>query len=75
MSVRLNFAVIDQRLREMGLEATDAALADLTGLDRATIWRYRADKLRPLLETAVRIADALGFAVQDIVERNPGRPA
>ncbi len=74
---RLNFTVIDQRMKDMGLAPTDMTLAELTGLDRATLWRYRADKLRPLLETTVRIADALGLLVQDIVERTPasGRPS
>lgn len=68
---RLNFTAIHERMKEMGLTPTDIALADLTGLDRATLWRYRTDNLRPLLETAVRVADALGIPVQDIVERTP----
>lgn len=60
----------------MGLATTDIALAELTGLDRATLWRYRTDNLRPLLETALRIADALGLPVQDIVERTKaGQPS
>lgn len=74
-SVRLNFTVIHERMKDMDLAPTDIALGDLTGLDRATLWRYRTENLRPLLETAVRIADALGLPVQDIVERTPGRPA
>lgn len=59
----------------MGLATTDIALAELTGLDRSTLWRYRTDNLRPLLETAVSIADALGLPVEDIVERTTGRAA
>lgn len=74
-SARLSFTVIDERMKEMGLASTDIALAELTGLDRTTLWRYRTDNLRPLLETTVRIADALGLPVQDIVERAPGRTA
>lgn len=76
LGARLNFTAIHERMREKGLATTDIALAELTGLDRATLWRYRTDNLRPLLETAVRIADALGLPMQDIVERTPqGRPA
>lgn len=74
-SARLNFTVIDERMKELGLATTDSALGELAGLDRATIWRYRTDNLRPLLETTVRIADALGVPVQNIVERTPGRAA
>lgn len=62
-------------MRELGLATTDMALAELTGLDRATFWRYRTDNLRPMLETTVSIADALGLPVQDIIERTPGRAA
>lgn len=60
-------------MQDLGLGTTDIALAELTGLDRTTFWRYRTDNLRPLLETTVCIADALGLPVEDIVERTPGR--
>jgi transcriptional regulator with XRE-family HTH domain len=77
LGARLNFTAIHAQMKQMGLASTDIALAEITGLDRATLWRYRTDNLRPLLETAVRIADALGLPMQDIVERPPatGRPA
>lgn len=73
--VRLDFERIDRRLVELDKPTGDTALADLTGLDRSTVWRYRTDRLRPLLETAVQIADALGLKVDDLVVRVPSSGA
>lgn len=61
-----NFEVIDQRARDLGIK-TDVALADLVDLNRSSIFRFRRREIQPSLETAMRVAERLGLAVEQVI--------
>lgn len=72
-SVLLRFSVIDERAGEIlgvsALSVTDQMLADLFGVDRGTIWRLRAGKYKPGLDTALNMAAVLGIPVEQFAVR------
>lgn len=67
-AVRLRFDVIDARCAE--LEAsTDVARAELLGVDRTTLWRWRNDRMGVALGTALDLAERLSLPVESITKR------
>lgn len=46
---------------------TQKQVGELCGIDPATIRKYEAEKLHPKIETAFKIADALGVPVGNIM--------
>jgi transcriptional regulator with XRE-family HTH domain len=60
--------IFDARAEEMGA-TTDAAKADLVGVDRATLWRWRKGYLTPSLDTVMAIAAKLDIPLSDLVKR------
>lgn len=67
-AVRLRFDVIDARCAE--LEATtDVSRAELLGVDRTTLWRWRNDKIGVALATALDLAERLSLPVESITKR------
>ena len=48
---------------------SDQAKADLIGVDRATMWRYRTGKMTPTLDRALAIAEVLGVDLSELIER------
>ncbi len=79
MVTRGNYAqLFGDRLRELraAAELTQRELARLTGTSAAAISNFEAGNNSPTLGTLVRLADALGCNVTDLVEvldRSPGR--
>lgn len=61
----LNFAAIDARAEQLGIEGK-AALAEHLGIERTTLWRYRTGRVTPPLDTAQLIARRLGLPLGDI---------
>lgn len=52
------------------LHATDeSSRAELAGVDRTTLWRWRHGKQTPSLEKATDIAARFGISVEDLIER------
>jgi transcriptional regulator with XRE-family HTH domain len=60
--------VFDANAERLGA-TTDAAKAELIGVDRVTLWRYRTGRLTPSLDRAYAIARTLGITVDDLIER------
>lgn len=65
---RLDVALFD-RLAEAAGARDDQAKAELIGVDRVTLWRYRRGKLQPGIEVAFRMADRLGVTVDQLFPR------
>ncbi len=57
--------VFDRHAAKLGA-TTDAARAELIGVDRITMWRYRTGRLTPSLDRAMKIADVLGCDLRDL---------
>lgn len=57
--VQMRFDLFDEHAERLGA-ATDAAKAELIGVDRITLWRYRTGRLTPSLDRAMTIAERLG---------------
>jgi len=55
----MRFDVFDRHAEQLGA-TTDAAKAELIGVDRITLWRYRTGRLTPSLDRAMTIAHRLG---------------
>ena len=64
---RLRLDVFDANTARLGA-TTDAARAELIGVDRATIWRWRNGHLTPSLDRAMTIANLLGLAMEELFE-------
>ena len=79
MATRGNYAqLFGDRLRELraAAELTQRELARLTGTSAAAISNFEAGNNSPTLGTLVRLADALGCNVTDLVDvldRSPRR--
>ncbi|MEU8756194.1 helix-turn-helix transcriptional regulator [Streptomyces chartreusis] len=60
---------IGDRIRAARLDAnlTQERLAELSGMDRQTINRIEQGHASPLLDNLIRIADALGTPLADLV--------
>lgn len=48
---------------------TQAQLAQASGVHRVTIARIEGGKVRPTIDTLMRLAAALGVEVKDLIER------
>lgn len=66
--VRLRVKVFDALAAAKGAD-TNAARARLVGTHRATLIRLRQGQIVPGLDLAMRIADQLGVAIEDVFER------
>jgi hypothetical protein len=61
---RLDGSVFDERCRRiLGDGATEQAKADLVGIDRVSLHRYRKGELNPRLEVARRFATRLDVEI------------
>jgi DNA-binding XRE family transcriptional regulator len=67
--VSLDFDIIDERAAV--LQISKGRLAEIAGVDRTTMWRYRQGMM-PSLEIAARLAEGLRFSVDEI--RAKGNP-
>lgn|SRR6185369_15483773 len=65
---RLRLDVFDANAERLGA-MSDQAKADLIGVDRATMWRYRTGKMTPTLDRALAIAEVLGVDLSELIER------
>lgn len=75
-SGHLNFDVIDARVADIldiPIESVgDAAIGELLGFDRSTIWRWREKKFKPSLPLALAMASTLGLTVAEITAPKAG---
>lgn len=68
MGVRL------KKLRnERGL--SQAKLAELSGIPKGTLLQWEYGMRTPLLDAAVKLADALGITLDELAGREPPKPA
>lgn len=60
---------VGARIRDTRLDAnlTQEKLAELAGMDRQAINRIEQGHQSPVLDTLIRIADALGVPLRDLV--------
>lgn len=63
---RLRFGIFDKRAEDMGA-TSEAAKAELIGVDRVTLWRWRKGHLTPSLDTAMTIAKRLDLPLGELV--------
>jgi DNA-binding XRE family transcriptional regulator len=61
----------DGLVKERWGDVSETELARLIGVDRTTLYRIREGKVTPTLETAMRMAEALGTTVEDLFEVTP----
>lgn len=61
------FDIFDGRAEAMGA-ITEGAKADLAGVDRVTLWRWRTGRLRPSLDTVMAIADVFDVPLADLAK-------
>jgi hypothetical protein len=66
--VRLKFDLIDSWAIGQGRETSDTDLADLLGIDRSTVYRWRKALLTPSLETTLGLARRIGCQVENLIE-------
>lgn len=64
----MRLEVFDRGAEALGA-MSDQAKADLVGVDRSTIWRWRVGHQTPNLDTILSIAMKLDLLVDDLVER------
>ena len=60
--------VFDANAERLGA-TTDAEKAELIGVDRVTMWRWRNGHLTPSLNRAMAIADLFGVPLGDLIDR------
>lgn len=48
---------------------TQATLSAFSGVNRVSIAKYETNKAEPSLETAVKLADALGVTVDELIRK------
>lgn len=65
---RLRLDVLDEKAEALGA-TSDAAKAELCGVDRVTFWRWRTGRLTPSLSRAMTIANRLGLELSDLIEQ------
>ncbi|MFI6238379.1 helix-turn-helix transcriptional regulator [Micromonospora sp. NPDC050795] len=66
--VRMRTDVFDELVEKRWGDVNETELARLIGIDRSSIYRSRKDKVTPTLETAMRMAEALGTTVEELFE-------
>ncbi len=64
----LNFAAIDARAKELGIES----LHDHLDVERQTVWRWRNGLVQPTFEMVKHVADELGLTIDEV--RAKGNP-
>jgi DNA-binding XRE family transcriptional regulator len=64
----IDFRVFDARCAELGA-TNETARAELAGVDRATLWRWRNEGQSPSLAKAGFIADQLGITLDQLAGR------
>ncbi|MFN2112313.1 MAG: helix-turn-helix transcriptional regulator [Anaerolineales bacterium] len=64
----MSHRTVANRVKELrtGLDLTQADLADQVGIARVSILAIEKGRFIPTIETALRISQALGAAVEDI---------
>ena len=65
-----NIARLAQVRHEKGM--TQEQLAAATGVNRVTIARIETGEVSPKAETLMRLADALGVLIDDLIDRGAG---
>lgn len=65
---RIDFAIFDAAAKRAGAN-DETARAELVGVDRATLWRWRNGRNSPALDTAARIAETLGVSLNELTGR------
>lgn len=61
------FDTFDGRAEAMGV-TSEGAKADLAGVDRVTLWRWRQGHQRPSLDTLTAIASRLDVSLTDLAK-------
>lgn len=49
---------------------SDASRAELVGVDRATVWRWRTGRQQPSLDTIAHLAATFAVSVDDLIDRS-----
>lgn len=62
---RIDFAVFDSKCAELGA-TSDIARAEIAGVNRTTLWRWRKGLWAPNLAVATRIAQRLDVTVDEL---------
>jgi transcriptional regulator with XRE-family HTH domain len=68
-TVRLNWALFDQRAEAVGAR-TETAKAALMGVTRETLWRYRQGTFVPGSDVLMRTSASLGVTIDSLVGRS-----
>lgn len=68
LGVAIDFKVFDAKCREQGA-ADESARAELVGVSRVTLWRWRKGKQQVSLPVASQIADRFGITVDQLTGR------
>lgn len=68
LPVQLRTATFDGLVKARWGDVSETELARLIGVDRTTLYRIREGKVTPTLETAMRMAEALGTTVEELFE-------
>lgn len=71
LPVQLRTDTFDELVEERWGDVSETELARLIGVDRTTLYRACEGKVTPTLETAMRMAEALGTTVEELFEVTP----
>ncbi len=66
--IRLRSDIFDDLTGRLGA-ASDPERAQLVGISKATLWRWRTRRFTPSLEQALSVAERLGTTVDELFER------
>lgn len=61
------YDLVARRARELGIKV--GRLAQLAGVDRTTLWRYRKGQFQPKTDVARRLADSVGIPFDELSPR------
>lgn len=64
--IQLDFALFDRKCAEKGA-TNEVARAELVGVNRITLWRWRVGHQKPNLEAATRIAHLFDTTVEELI--------
>lgn len=65
---RIDFDIFDAKCADLGA-TNDTARAEIAGVNRTTIWRWRKGQWSPNLAVASRIAQRLDITVDELTGR------